>query len=168
MTNLEEFFTSFNGHNNSYSSYMLIGKGLTAQYVLDALMKLDPEMRVGSGYEEPSKTEGYTVVRFEICKGLPELVSDITKELNCIGYADMDWDTTYYWISQNGDGYDNFTAEWDEDMPYDRSIDGEDDLYDAFVTITDSTTGDKFKTGAGAVDKDVMDMFADLVHSHTR
>ncbi len=164
MTELKDFLMEFGGHANRYTSYMLIGKDINAQKVLDVLMELDPEMCVGSGYETASKKEGHTVVGFEICKSTVEL-NDITKKLNCIGYADEDWDCNWFEASENGSSMDNFIAKWDEGMPYVREDDG-DDCFDAFFTVTDGTTGDEFHSGAGCVDESTKAMFTGIVKLH--
>ena len=159
MITREKFFKEFNGHENSYSSYLVIGT--TADKVIEFLNQYDENLCIGSGVEENGN------VSFEICKELPDLIYDITKALNTIGYADMDWDATYTVCAKNGEDFDDFTAEWVPDMFYYRGdFDEDDDTWDAFVIITDNQSGATFNTGAGAVDEYVMRYYEDMVNNH--
>lgn len=161
MITKENFLMEFNGASNSYSTYLVLNTTIDA--VIDVLNKIGDidERCVGSGYERDGN------VGFEIFGETPELIHDITKELQTIGYADTDWDSTYTACSKNGSDFDDYTAEWEPDMHYYRGdFDEDDDSWDAFVIITDNTTGTQFHTGAGAVDKEIEQYYADMVAKH--
>ncbi len=160
MTTLKEFMTEYNGHSNRYSSYMVVGKGITAQKVLDVLMKIDPDMAVGSGYECRTG-KGYTTVSWEGCKESPDLIYDVTEALKCRGYADTDWNETYFVAAENGGDYDGYTACWEECNPEYR----EEDCWDAFMVVKDPS-GAVFNTGAGAVDTAQMIYYETIVKEH--
>lgn len=155
MIERESFFREFNGHANSYSRFLVLNK--TAEEVIKVLNDIDSDMTVGSGNEENG------AVYFEICKELPDVIYKITKALNTTGYADIDWNATYTVCAKNGDDFDGYTADWLQGMHYYRDEDG---LWDAFVDITDKETGVVFHTGAGAVDREIEQYYADMVKSH--
>ena len=157
MITKESFLQEFNGHSNSYSRYLVIGTTIDA--VIDFLNNYDPEMCVGSGYEKNGN------VSFEIFGELPDLIYEITEKLQTIGYADTDWDVTYTVCAQNGENFDDFSAEYD---PTGFCFRDDDDLWDAFIIITDNSTGAEFLTGAGAVDEEVMEYYQNIVETHPK
>ena len=165
MITKEKFLMDFGGHGNSYSSYLVLNT--TVDDVIRVLNEIDENMCVGSGEVQDNH------VYFEVCKESPELIYLITSKLNTIGYADIDWEATYTVCAKNGEDYDGFKAEWLPDMHYCRDDelcedeDEENALWDAFVVITDNETGAVFNTGAGAVDKEIEEYYADMVETHS-
>ena len=167
MLTIKDFKKKFNGHNKSYSSVMLIGRCLTIQDVVNTLNELTPEFidensTIGSGYGRASKEAGYDVVGFEICREMPDIVFPLTAKLKCTGYADVNWDETYFVAAKNGENYDGFSANFAEGCPEYR----EDDCWDAFIDIMDDETNEVFSTGAGAVNDEQMLYFKDIVRKH--
>ena len=181
MITKQDFLTDFHGHGNAYSSYMVIDVKLDD--LIAALNKLNPDMCVGSG----RISETGRSIHFEICKESPDFIGDITYELHCIGYADMGaWYGEAYFVAyKDGAEFDDFKAEWRDDCPERRDYDyGPDDEvdedgeplseeeldqkmdWDAFVTITDNFSGEKFETGDGAISYDQLDKWKDLVNNH--
>ncbi len=165
MITKDEFLKDFGGHGNSYASYLILNT--TANDVIRVLNEIDPDMCVGSGIEH---TDGS--VSFEICKELPNLVYDITHKLHTIGYADIDWNVTYTVAAKDGSDFDDYYAEETygsfclNDDNYDE--DDEEALWDAFVTITDKSTGVQFYTGAGAVDREIMEYYQEMIDKHRK
>ncbi len=155
----KSFFNKWEGHNNQYSSFLLIG--VTADQVIKALQKICPAAIVGNGYEEDGN------VRFEIADENPDLIYKMTRRLNCRGYADTDWEDVWFVASENGRNYDGYTAAWESGCPYKRDNDEDlEDLYDAFVNITDPS-GAVFSTGAGAVNSEIKAYLSVLVDLHS-
>lgn len=158
----DDFFVETNGIWSSYTSVMLLG--VTSGQVIDALEAIDPDMEVANGYEDEDKG----VVGFDVFGLFPDdIIYDLTKALHCIGYADTSWDAHYITVAKNGDDYDDYTADWDTNgrgdvMHFDRG----DGYWDAFVVLTDNSTGVEFYTGAGAVDKEDEEYYANIVYSH--
>ena len=159
MITRDSFLEDFGGHGNSYSSFMVLNT--TIDEVVAVLNSIDETMNVGSGWEH----DGH--VGFEVNGALPSLIYAITAKLHTIGYADTDWDVTYTVCARDGEDFDDYTAEWDDGLHYLRD-DGfdEEELWDAFVLITDHETGAVFYTGAGAVDGDIERYYADMVKKH--
>lgn len=159
----ESFLMDFNGFNCSYSSYLVLNT--TVEAVIDVLNTIGiDENYVGSGHEANGN------VGFKILKESPQLIHNITDKLQTIGYADTDWDSTYTVCSKNGNDFDDYVAEWEPGLHYLREEDMEEDdeeCWDAFVCITDNTTGTEFHTGAGAVDKETEEYYADMVAKHS-
>lgn len=155
MITKENFTTEFDGHFDRYSCYLIIGT--TINDVITFLNSYNGDICIGSGEEENGN------VHFEIINDSPNLVYNITKALNTIGYADTDWYATYTVCAKNGKDFNDFTAEWEEDGFYYRD---DDDLWDAFVKITDHQSGAVFHAGAGAVDEDTMLYYKDIVKTH--
>lgn len=163
----ESFLQEFNGHSNAYASYCVIGVQLDD--LLRALNKINSNMLVGSGVVSEK------AITFEICKESPELIADITRELHCTGFADIDaWYGEGYFVAyKDGAEYDGFTAVWDDDCPRFRDEDAEEDaeeedaLYDCFLTVTDIESGVEFSTGCGGVDSEQKAKWEAIVNSHT-
>ena len=175
MITENEFLTEFNGHGNAYSSYMVIDVELSD--LIKALNEINPDMCVGSGKVSETKRSIY----FEVCKELPDLISDITSRLHCKGFSDIGgwYGSGYFEASFDGEEYNDFTAEWTDDSPSRRDWDypnydyddedtdaDEDMLWDAFVTITDNESNETFYTGEGAIDHETLEMWEDLVDTH--
>ena len=163
MITKESFLTEFNGHVNRYSKYLVLNTTIDA--VVDVLNAIDTNMCVGSG----EAIDGH--VSFEICKESPMLIYKITKKLQTIGYADTSWDETYTVCAKNGEDFDDYTADWEPDMHYLREDDFEEDeepIWDAFVIITDKSTGAIFYTGGGAVDSEVEQYYAEMIKKHSK
>lgn len=155
MITKENFLVDFPGASKSYSNFYVIGK--TVDEVIECLNKLgvDPDY-IGSGQESEHGVE------FRIFGVLPELIYDITGELHCTGFADVDWDECYFAAAKDGDEYDDFRAEWVDGCPFVRDEGG----FDAFCDVIDNESGARFSTGAGAVGTDTKNYFEDLVNSH--
>jgi hypothetical protein len=161
----DDFFKQYNGHDNRYSTFKLIG--VSADQVIAVLNKMGQTNKridtfsIGSGEEERGEP---TVVSFEGCKIGPELIYPLTRELNCVGFADTAWDEYVFIAAKDGGDYYDFTAEWEDGEPLDRPDD--DNCYDAFIKVTDIASGVTFGTGAGAIDKETVDYYGSLVAEH--
>jgi hypothetical protein len=175
MVTEKDFLMEFNGHGNAYSSYMVIDVEL--KDLIKVLNDIDPDMCVGSGQVSDNGRSIY----FEICKELPDLICEITEKLHCRGYSDIGawYGAGYFTASCNGEEFDDFSAEWEENMPdrrdwdyTDYDYDNEENdadadmLWDAFVLITDNESGETFHTGEGACDHEQMEVWEDLVMNH--
>ncbi len=164
----KEFMTEFNGHANAYSSYMVIDVELSE--LLKTLNNINPDMCVGSGVVSKRG------ISFEICKELPDLIYQITKELNCKGFADIGgwYGAGYFLAAKDGEDYDDFSAYWtdgnperrDWEYPEPENISDEDVDWDVFLFVKDNGSGEIFYTGEGAVDYESMKMWKELVDSH--
>ena len=158
----EMFFAPFDGHGNAYSSYMLIG--VTVDEVINMFNKtnlVEYAESIGSGkYDEAGGS-----VSFEICKETPALIYDMTGILNCKGFADMDtwYGTPCFLAADNSKDYDDFTAKWETDNPYEYEDDG---IWDAFFSVTDKKSGAVFHTGFGAVDEETKEHMEEIVIQH--
>ena len=170
MITKESFLRDTHGHNCRYSTYMLIGQKITIEGVIDMLNHIDVNQlsyreplgqAVANGKKVHGK-DGYRAVTFTINKEMPTLIYTFTSALECIGYADTDWDQSYFIAAQDGSDFDDFTASWQDEFPYYR----EDDCWDAYVEVVDNTTGMLFYTGSGACEEDVRDYYEDLVNPH--
>ena len=177
MITKDSFMNDFDGHGNAYSTYMVIGVSL--KDLIGALNEINPDMCVGSGKID----KRHRAITFEICKESPDLIYDITKKLNCQGYADEGawYGTAYFMAAKNGKDFNDFKAEWRDGSPdrrdwenpdydYDAEFSNpdEDMLWDAFVLITDHQTGAKFYTGDGAIPYEDVDMWSELVNKHRK
>ena len=165
MITRDDFFEEFNGHGNAYSSFMVIG--VSVDDLLKALNKINPDMWVGSGYV----SESGRAIYFEICKELPELMGEISAELQCVGFADIGaWYGEAFFFAYNcGEDYDDFTAEWQDHQPELVSdVNDEEWLWNAFVTVTDNSSGETFFTGDGAIDYESLDKWRELVREHRK
>ena len=163
MITKNDFLQEFNGHYNAYSSYTVLMTNMDK--LIDVLNEIDPDMVAGSGKADDKS------ISFEICKQMPNLISDITEKLNCVGFADIGgwYGAGYFVATENGTEYNDFTAEWTDDSPLKRDDDDvpdEEADWDAFVTITDNKTGVIFYTGEGAVDYETMQMWENLINTH--
>ena len=170
MINKNDFLKEFNGHANAYSSFMVFG--VTLDVLVDELNRIDPDMCVGSG---DVRDDGKAIY-FEICKYSPELMQNISKDLSCVGFADIGgWYGEGRFVAyENGEDYNDFTAEWEQDNPRRRyedfapgvDVPDEDMYFDAFVNVTDNRTGIEFGTGEGAACYDTMISWSCLVEDH--
>lgn len=167
MIRKEEFLKEFNGHCNSYSSFMVID--VEIDDLIRVLNEIDPDMCAGSGIISGRS------ISFEICKESPDLIYDITRKLHCRGYSDIDgwYGDTYMEAAKDGEPFDDFKAEWTNGAPERRDWDTDDTNkpdeeidWDSFVTITDNATGETFNTGGGAVDYKTMTYWKDIVDKH--
>ena len=151
------FLKPFGGHGNSYSSFTVVDVWLDD--LIDALNAIDPEMIVGSGEIEEH------CIRFEVCKTQPGLIHDITAKLHCKGFADTGawYGPGYFEASYDGAETDEFTAVWESGCPDHRA---DEDVWDAFVIVTDPDTGVIFSTGDGAVSAEDLAYWQDLVRKH--
>ena len=157
---LKDLMLPFNGHCNSYSSYLLLN--VTPQQVLNMLNRLDID-DAGNGYVVDGKHFGFEIEKSEV-----NLIYIFTKELNTIGYADTAWDEVYTLVAKNGEDYDGFTAKWTDGSPYNREdeLEGDKGLWDAFITYVDNETGAEFNTGSGVVEKEIVDMYKKVIDAH--
>ncbi len=161
MITKEKLLTPFNGHVNRYSKYLVLNT--TVDAVIDTLNSIDPEFCIGSGKEE----NGH--VSFEICKESPMLIYKITKKLQTIGYADTSWDETYTVCAKNGEDFDDYIAEWEEHCLAEDDYDEDEvPMWNAFVIITDKSTGATFYTGGGYVDAEIEQDYAKMVQNHSK
>lgn len=164
MVTKESFFTEFNGHSNAYSSYMLIG--VTPEKVIDALNRLGYGEEVGSGVVTTEGSPEVQVVSFEICKALPDVIYDLTRELHCCGFADIgSWygeEGIDFVYADNGLESNDFYAEFDDLFEHN---DGS-GLWDAFIKLTAYDTGVTFCTGEGAVSTETKERLEARVNEH--
>lgn len=154
----ERFLTQVEEHGNWYSTFLLLN--VTIEQVINAINALglhDPSSFVSAGIVEGKH------VWFQGMKVGTQFIIDLTAFLHTIGYSDETWQSSSFFACKNGIAYDGYTARWDEDMPCNR---GEDNLWDAFFTITDKETGAKFHTGCGATDWDTVKEYGDLINAH--
>ena len=157
MTTWKTFMKLFEGHADAYSSYMVIG--VTLHKLIEVLNEIDPDMVVGSGKVSNTGKSIY----FEICKETPDLIHKITSKLHCRGFADTGawYGDAYFEASFDGKSFDGFTAKWRDGEPT-----SDEDLWDAFVTITDNESKEVFEAGEGSCDKDAMERWKHLVDTH--
>lgn len=137
------------------------------------LNKINPAMIVGSG--QMSHT-GKSIL-FEVCGESPELIHNITRDLNCKGFSDTgSWcGNGYFKASDCGSEYHDYTAKWaDWNQPDRRDYDAENPdntpdeemLWDAFITVIDNQSKEVFHTGEGAVSYDAMQTWQTFVNTH--
>ncbi len=157
---LRDLMQPYDGHCNSYSTYLLLN--VSPQQVLNMLNRLDID-GAGNGYILDDRH-----FCFEIEKSEVNLIYIFTKELNTIGYADTAWDEVYTLVAKNGEDYDGFTARWTDGTPYNREgeSNGDKGLWDAFITYVDNENGAEFYSGAGVVEKDIVDMYQRVIDAH--
>ena len=187
MITEKDFFNDFDGHNDAYSTYMLID--VKPEDIINVLNEIDPDMCVGSGVI----SETARSVSFEICNKSPEFIQKITEKLHCTGFADTgSWNDAPHFVAyKNGEEYNNFTAEWTDDGPskncydtfdeeYDeeyetdetyeefcKRIPDEDAFWDIDILITDNETGETYHCGEGLLEYDDCLYFRDLVEKHS-
>lgn len=162
MITKEEFLMEFAERGNQYSNFLILNTSVDE--VIRVLNQIDPDMCAGDGYVDGNH------VGFIIFDYYPELVYDITKELHTTGYADEGWELYEICCARCGKDYDGYSACWTDGPYLHDSDDDEDDEYatwDAFFDIVDNETGIVFHTGAGAVDKDTMLYYKNIVDNHS-
>ena len=172
----KEDFTAETGHNNSYAQYMLIGKDLSIDKVINMLEGLydDDELSNISQGKIVNEHNGYTMISFDKHKGVVDDLAVMTSKLKCSGYAELPWDDYYsLFNAENGEWGkgEGFSVEWDKDMPcehedYDADVKDDDKEYDAFIMITDTKSGIKFQSGRGAVSSEELQYITNFVNQY--
>ena len=168
--NKTDFLAAFDGHSNAYARFKVIDVKLDD--LVTALNKLRPNGCFGSGQISDRG------IYFEGCKESPDgLLSELTAELHCKGFADIDaWYGSPYFVAyKNGTEYNDYTASWGYGSPSPYMMympvvpDGNEDMCDewaAFVIVKDNESSEIFYTGAGCVDTETKELFADIVKNH--
>lgn len=175
MLTKEEFFAEPD-HGNWYAKYILIGRDLSAERVINTLNKIYDEDALSDISDGMVKEEanGYTLVTFYKHKGDVEDITFLTSNFGCSGYAEIPWKDDYFILhAKNGVRKDNegFSAEWDEGMPFkteDYEVGEVGYVQNAFILITDTASGIKFQSGRGAVSDKDMETIKNFVNEHKR
>ena len=154
------------GYSNSYSSFLVIGK--TEDEVIDALNRIATRGKywhstIYTGVCAGKQEDGN--VRFNVMKGSPDLIYDLTDELHTIGYSMTDWSNNVFICAENGKDSHDFTAAWEDDSPYHHEDD--EDEWDAFAVATDNRSGAEFGFGGGYVDTETKEEIGHIVYMHS-
>ena len=155
MINEQEFMNQYDGFATEYSSFTVIGKDITPQNVIDALNEINPDFVAGNGKLQEGK-EGYKAIGFTISKQEPDVIFDLTEKLSCIGYAQGDLE---FHAAKKGRVYHGFTAKWDSFEKHDE----DENIYDAFFTVTDDESKISIPSGGGAVEEDIARDYLNVV-----
>lgn len=164
MLTKEEFFTKFNGHDNAYSSFKLIG--VNPEQVISALNRLGYGDAAGFGAVMTEGNPAIQVVYFEVCKATPDLVYDLTRELYCCGFADIgSWygeEGIDFIYADHGLESNDFYATWDNLEQHSEDP----NLWGAFIKLTTYENGVTFATGEGYVSTETKDRLEAKINEH--